>query len=39
VLHGNFSEQVAQVSNAVPPPVAFALARALRRTLDLKVNR
>jgi DNA (cytosine-5)-methyltransferase 1 len=34
VLHGNFSEQVTQVSNAVPPPVAFALARALRRTLD-----
>jgi DNA (cytosine-5)-methyltransferase 1 len=39
VLHGNFSEQVAQVSNAVPPPVAFALARALRRTLDFKVTR
>ena len=34
VFHGNFSEQVVQVSNAVPPPVAFALARTLRRTID-----
>jgi DNA (cytosine-5)-methyltransferase 1 len=33
VLHGNFSEQVTQVSNAVPPPLAFALARSLRRAL------
>jgi len=39
VLHGNFSEQVTQISNAVPPPVSFALARALRRTLDAKVSR
>lgn len=36
VLHGNFSEQVTQVSNAVPPPVAFALARAVRKTLDAR---
>jgi DNA (cytosine-5)-methyltransferase 1 len=37
VLHGNFSEQVTQVSNAVPPPVAFALARTLRTTIEPKV--
>jgi DNA (cytosine-5)-methyltransferase 1 len=29
-LAGNFSEQVTQVSNAVPPPVARALARRIR---------
>jgi len=39
VLHGNFSEQVTQVSNAVPPPVSRALARALRRTLDAGPSR
>lgn len=33
VLHGNLSEQVTQVSNAVPPPVAFALAKAVRKVL------
>jgi len=30
---GNLSEQVTQVSNAVAPPVAFALAKAIRRLL------
>jgi DNA (cytosine-5)-methyltransferase 1 len=34
-LAGNFSEQVTQVSNAVPPPVARALARAVRRSVEL----
>jgi len=29
VLCGTFSEQVTQVSNAVPPPVAYAIARAV----------
>jgi DNA (cytosine-5)-methyltransferase 1 len=29
-LTGNFSEQITQVSNAVPPPVSRALARAVR---------
>jgi DNA (cytosine-5)-methyltransferase 1 len=29
-LQGNFSEQITQVSNAVPPPVASALAKAIR---------
>lgn len=33
VLHGNFSEQVTQVSNAVPPPVALAVASAVRAAL------
>jgi len=33
ILRGNFSEQVTQVSNAVPPPVAYALARRLRSAL------
>jgi DNA (cytosine-5)-methyltransferase 1 len=32
-LAGNFSEQVTQVSNAVPPPVARALARSIRALL------
>jgi DNA (cytosine-5)-methyltransferase 1 len=32
-LAGNFSEQITQVSNAVPPPVARALARKIRRTI------
>lgn len=32
-LTGNFSEQITQVSNAVPPPVAQVLARAVRRAL------
>lgn len=33
VLQGNFSEQVQQVSNAVPPPVARAVAAAIRKQL------
>jgi len=36
-LWGNFSQQVTQVSNAVPPPVARALARTIRRTLWEKI--
>lgn len=33
-LTGNFSQQITQVSNAVPPPVAQVLARAVRRALQ-----
>jgi len=33
VLEGNLSEQVEQVSNAVPPPLAKSVAAAIRRTL------
>jgi DNA (cytosine-5)-methyltransferase 1 len=33
VLQGNFSEQVQQVSNAVPPPVARSVAAAIRKQL------
>jgi DNA (cytosine-5)-methyltransferase 1 len=33
-LTGNFSEQITQVSNAVPPPMARVLARAVRRALE-----
>jgi DNA (cytosine-5)-methyltransferase 1 len=33
VLCGNLSEQVAQVSNAVPPPLARAVALAVKRAL------
>lgn len=33
VLLGNFCEQVNQVCNAVPPPVALAIAKAVRRHL------
>jgi DNA (cytosine-5)-methyltransferase 1 len=33
VLEGNLSEQVEQVSNAVPPPLARSVARAIRRAL------
>ena len=33
-LIGNFSQQVTQVSNAVPPPVAQVIARAIRRALQ-----
>lgn len=33
VIQGNFSEQVQQVSNAVPPPVARAVAAAIRKQL------
>jgi DNA (cytosine-5)-methyltransferase 1 len=34
-LTGNFSQQITQVSNAVPPPVARVLARAVRRALGV----
>lgn len=33
VLEGNLSEQVEQVSNAVPPPVAYSVASSIRRAL------
>lgn len=33
VLDGNLSEQVEQISNAVPPPLARSVASALRRTI------
>ncbi|HEX7808581.1 MAG TPA: DNA cytosine methyltransferase [Thermoanaerobaculia bacterium] len=33
VLDGNLSEQVEQVSNAVPPPLARSVARAVQRSL------
>ena len=32
-LWGNFSQQITQVSNAVPPPVAKSLARAIRAVI------
>lgn len=34
VLEGNLSEQVEQVSNAVPPPLARSVALAVRRALN-----
>ncbi len=34
ILEGNLSEQVEQVSNAVPPPVALSIASAVRRALE-----
>jgi len=34
VLAGNLSEQVEQISNAVPPPLAKSVASAVRRYLD-----
>lgn len=33
VLAGNFTQQVTQVSNAVPPPLASALAKAIHQTI------
>jgi DNA (cytosine-5)-methyltransferase 1 len=33
VIEGNLSQQVKQVSNAVPPPLARSVASAVRRTL------
>ncbi|MGZ8906559.1 MAG: DNA cytosine methyltransferase [Methylobacter sp.] len=36
VLQGNLSEQVEQVSNAVPPPLARSLAAAVKRSLMAK---
>jgi DNA (cytosine-5)-methyltransferase 1 len=37
-LTGNFSEQITQVSNAVPPPVARALARKIRAKVLARVK-
>jgi len=37
-LAGNFSQQITQVSNAVPPPVAQVLARAVRRALQTEAR-
>ena len=34
-LKGTLSDQIRMVSDAVSPPVAFALAKAILRTLDL----
>lgn len=39
VLHGSLSAQVEQVSNAVPPPLAEALAQAIRRVLQTAPKR
>jgi len=39
VLEGNLSEQVEQVSNAVPPPLARSLASAIRRCLQKAVKK
>jgi DNA (cytosine-5)-methyltransferase 1 len=36
VLEGNLSEQVEQVSNAVPPPLAHSVASAVKRALGEK---
>jgi DNA (cytosine-5)-methyltransferase 1 len=36
VLEGNLSEQVQQVSNAVPPPLARSVALAVKRALDCR---
>ena len=36
VLEGNLSEQVEQVSNAVPPPLAKRIALAVKRSLSLR---
>ncbi len=33
VLKGNFSQQVEQISNAVPPPLAFSVAEAVKKSL------
>ena len=34
VLKGNLSQQVEQVSNAVPPPLAFSVAEAVKKSLE-----
>ena len=38
-LIGNFSEQVTQISNAVPPPVARALAKEIKLLLSTRQRR
>ena len=35
VLKGNLSEQVEQVSNAVPPPLARCIAAAVKRAMQV----
>ena len=34
-LKGNFSEQVTQISNAVPPPVSLAIAKSIKTFLGV----
>ncbi|MHC9086267.1 DNA cytosine methyltransferase [Luteimonas sp. RIT-PG2_3] len=36
VLEGNLSEQVTQVSNAVPPPLGRSIAQAISRAMEFK---
>jgi len=36
VLEGNLSEQVVQVSNAVPPPLARSVAAAVQKAMDVR---
>jgi DNA (cytosine-5)-methyltransferase 1 len=38
ILKGNFSQQVQQISNAVPPPLAECLAAALTRSMGDNCN-
>jgi DNA (cytosine-5)-methyltransferase 1 len=38
-LRGNFTQQVVQVSNAVPPPVASAIAKSIRRSLYDRIGK
>src|SRR5260221_6604378 len=38
VLEGNLSEQVEQVSNAVPPPLARSVASAFRRAFETRMK-
>ena len=35
VLNGSMSSQITQVSEAVPPPLAFAVAKSIRQTLEM----
>ncbi|MDE1182550.1 DNA cytosine methyltransferase [Paraburkholderia sp.] len=39
ILKGNLSEQVTQISNAVPPPVAHAIANQLKKYLPRPIQR
>jgi len=36
ILEGNFSQQVTQISNAVPPPLAQSIARAVKKSILIK---
>ncbi len=36
VLEGTLSDQVQQISNAVPPPLAYSMAKAIKRSLGCK---